>query len=106
MRTWVTVAAGILLAALLIFVVLSNAEDVTVVLPMLQWETKLWSAMVASAIVGASASLVLVTWPLVRLKLHTRRHQRRIAELEQEVHGLRTLPITTDTPRPTNTQKV
>jgi hypothetical protein len=47
-----------------------------------------------------------VTWPLVRLKLHTRRHQRRIAELEQEVHGLRTLPITTDTPRPTNTQKV
>jgi len=106
MRTWATVVAGILLAVLLIFVVLSNGAEVTVVLPLLQWQTKLWGAMVASAIVGASASLLLVTWPLVRLKLHTRRHQRRIAELEQEVHGLRTLPIAGDTPRPSSAQKV
>jgi uncharacterized integral membrane protein len=106
MRTWATVAAGILLTALLIFVVISNSDEVTVVLPLLQWRTKLWGAMVGSAIVGASASLVLVTWPLVRLKLHARRHQRRIAELEQEVHGLRTLPIATDTPRPSSAQKV
>jgi len=101
MRNWATIAAGILLAALLIFVVISNSDEVTVVLPLIQWRTKLWAAMV-----GAAASLVLVAWPLLRLKLHARRHQKRIAELEQEVHGLRTLPITTDTPRPTSAQKV
>jgi uncharacterized integral membrane protein len=106
MRNWATIAVGILLAALLIFVVISNSDEVTVVLPLIQWRTKLWAAMVGGAVVGAAASLVLVAWPLLRLKLHARRHQKRIAELEQEVHGLRTLPITTDTPRPTSAQKV
>jgi uncharacterized integral membrane protein len=106
MRTWSTVVAGVLLAALLIFTVLSNDTEVTVIMPLLQWRTKLWGAMVASAVVGAAASMLLVTWPLLRLKLQTRKHTRRIAQLEQEVHGLRTLPIASDAASPSSAQKV
>jgi uncharacterized integral membrane protein len=106
MRTWSTVVAGVLLAALLIFTVLSNDTEVTVIMPLLQWRTKLWGAMVASAVVGAAASMLLVTWPLLRLKLQTRKHTRRIAQLEQEVHGLRTLPIANDAASPSSAQKV
>jgi uncharacterized integral membrane protein len=96
MRNWLSVAFGVLLAGLLVYVVISNNDLVVVTLPFVKWPTKLWAAMVASAIVGAAASLVLVTWPLLRLKLQTRRHTKRIAQLEQEVHGLRTLPIASD----------
>ena len=49
MRNWATIAAGILLAALLIFVVISNSDEVTVVLPLIQWRTKLWAAMVGGS---------------------------------------------------------
>ena len=106
MRSWAAIGFGVLLAALLVFVVLSNDTEVTVVLPFLQWRTKLWGSMVASAIVGAASSFLLVTWPLLRLKLQTRRHTRRIAELEQEVHGLRTLPIASEPAPPQTASKV
>ena len=103
MRTWASLVLGFLFAALLVYVVISNNDIVIVTLPLVKWPTKLWGAMVASAIVGAGATLVLTSWPLVRLKLQSRRHTRRIAELEQELHGLRTLPIANDpaaAPRP------
>jgi uncharacterized integral membrane protein len=105
-RTWGTVLVGVLLAALLIFAVLSNDTEVTVIMPLLQWRTKLWGAMVASAVVGAAAAMLLVSWPLVRLKLQSRKHTRRIAQLEQEVHGLRTLPIANDAASSSSAQKV
>jgi hypothetical protein len=72
----------------------------------LKWPTKLWAAMVASAAVGAAATLLLTSWPLVRLKLESRRHSKRIAQLEQEVHGLRTLPIASDSAASSGGQKV
>jgi uncharacterized integral membrane protein len=96
MRNWASIAFGVLLAALLVYVVISNNDLVVVTLPLLKWPTKLWAAMVASAIVGAAAAMLLTTWPLVRLKLQSRRHAKRIAQLEQEIHGLRTLPIASD----------
>lgn len=106
MRSWFSIAAAVLLAVLIVFVVFSNDTEVTVVLPLVQWRTKLWGAMLASAVVGAGAAVVLVTWPLLRLKLQTRRHSKRIAELEQELHGLRTLPIANELPAPRPVQKV
>jgi uncharacterized integral membrane protein len=106
MKTWGTILIGIAFAALLIFAVLSNDTEVTVVMPLIQWRTKLWGAMVASAVVGAAASMLLVTWPLLRLKLQSRKHAKRIVELEREVHGLRTLPIASDVATPSSVQKV
>ena len=34
-----------------------------------------------------------LAWPLFRLRMRVRRQERGIDELEQEIHGLRTLPI-------------
>ena len=106
MRTWASIALAVLLAGLLVYVVISNNDLVVVTLPLLKWPTKLWAAMVASAIVGAGATLLLTSWPLVRLKLQSRRHNRRIAQLEQEIHGLRTLPIASDAASPQSVSKV
>jgi uncharacterized integral membrane protein len=108
MRSWVSIGTAVLFAALLVYTVISNTVEVTVVLPLWQWRTKLWAAMIGSAIVGAVAATLMVTWPLLRLKLQQRRHTRRIAELEQEIHGLRTLPIAGDSSASgrTQTQKV
>ena len=106
MRSWLSIGTAVLLAVLIVFVVFSNDTEVTVVLPLVQWRTKLWGAMLASTIVGAAAALVLVTWPLLRLKLQSRRHSKRIAELEQELHGLRTLPIASEPAAPSPVQKV
>ena len=96
MRSWISLGTAVLFAALLVYTVISNTDQVTVVIPMWQWRTKLWAAMIGSAIVGAVATSLMVSWPLLRLKLQQRRHTRRIAELEQEIHGLRTLPIAGD----------
>ena len=106
MRTWASVVFGVLLAGLLVYVVISNNDLVVVTLPLVKWPTKLWAAMVASAIAGAGAAILLTSWPLLRLKLQSRRHARRIAELEQELHGLRTLPIANDPAAPRPVQKV
>ncbi len=105
MRTWGSIAFGVVLAGLLVYVVISNNDIVVVTLPLLKWPTKLWAAMVASAVFGAGAAMLLTSWPLLRLKLQSRRHAKRIAQLEQEIHGLRTLPIASDA-SPQSAQKV
>jgi uncharacterized integral membrane protein len=96
MRGWASVVVFALFAALLVYVVISNNDIVIVTLPLMKWPTKLWAAMIASAVVGSLVTSLLMSLPMVRLKLLSRRHARRIAELEQEVHGLRTLPIASD----------
>ena len=106
MRFWVGLVAAIAAVILVVMLVLRNGDQVNVDLLAFIWPTKLWAAMVASALVGAGLTALVLAWPLARLKLHTRRHGKRIAELEQEVHGLRTLPIATDTPHPSSAQKV
>jgi uncharacterized integral membrane protein len=105
MRTWGSVVLGVLLAGLLVYVVISNNDIVVVTLPLVKWPTKLWAAMVASAVVGSGATMLLTSWPLLRLKLQSRRHTRRIAELEQELHGLRTLPIAGEPVAPQTVKK-
>ena len=53
----------------------------------------LWAALLGSAAVGALLALFALSPSLVRLRLRTRRQSRDIDKLEQEVHGLRTLPL-------------
>ena len=106
MRGWTTLVVGALVAALVVYAVLSNGQEVIVALPFVAWPTKLWGAMVASALVGAGVATLLFAWPLARAKLAARRQAKRIAQLEQEIHGLRTLPIASDSVPATTTQKV
>jgi uncharacterized integral membrane protein len=111
MRFWVGLVAAISLAVLVAALVYYNNDQVTVHLLFgAPWETKLWAAMVASAVIGSGLTALVLAWPLARLKVQARRRAKRIHELEQEVHGLRTLPIASDiatpSPAPKLTSKV
>jgi len=106
MRGWGTLLFGALLAAIVVALVVGNGDPVTVHLLVGQWTTKVWGAMVAAAVFGAAAAALVLIWPVVRLKLQVRRQTKRISELEQEVHGLRTLPIASDPAGASSAQKV
>jgi uncharacterized integral membrane protein len=107
MRGWVTLVAGGVLAALIAFAVAKNGQVVDVNLPFAHpWPMELWRALLVSALLGALLATLLFSWPLTRAKLTTRRQAKRIAQLEQEIHGLRTLPIATEGAPPTTPQRV
>ena len=72
----------------------SNNEPVTLDLLITTYTpVPLWVGLVGAAVVGGLAVLFALSPSWVRLRLRTRRQARSIAELEQEVHGLRTLPL-------------
>ncbi len=72
----------------------SNDDPVTLELLITTYAAvPLWAALVGAAAVGGLAVLFALSPSWVRLRLRTRRQARSIAELEQEVHGLRTLPL-------------
>ncbi len=56
-------------------------------------EVPVWMALFGSALFGAAIALVVLAWPLFRLRMRVRRQERSIDEFEQEIHGLRTLPL-------------
>ena len=96
MRGWGSLVFAALVAALVVALVVGNGDPITVNILLVQWPTKVWGALVAAAAFGASASALVLIWPVIRLKVQARRQSKRIAELEQELHGLRTLPIAGD----------
>ena len=96
MRGWGSLVFAALVAALVVALVVGNGEPITVNFLFVQWPTKVWGALVAAAAFGAAASALVLIWPVIRLKVQARRQSKRIAELEQELHGLRTLPIAGD----------
>jgi len=53
--------------------------------------------ILGSLLLGAIAAALLCSFPIIRMRLRQRRSTKRISELEQELHGLRTLPLTEDT---------
>lgn len=106
MRGWGSLVLAALVAALVIYVVISNGDQVTIVLPFIKQTTELWKALVVAAAFGAAGASLVLTWPVVRLKVQARRQSKRIAELEQEIHGLRTLPIAGDAAGASSAPKV
>lgn len=59
-------------------------------------DLRLWQAVLGALGLGAGAIVLTFAWPVVRMRLQLRRQTRRIRELEQEIHGLRTLPLAED----------
>ena len=107
MRGWITLVAGAVLAALIAFAVARNGQVVDVNLPFVSpWPMELWRALLVSVFLGAGLATLLFSWPLARAKLATRRQAKRIAQLEQEIHGLRTLPIANESVPPTTPQRI
>lgn len=96
MRGWISLALALLFALGVAYFVTANLVSVSVQLPGVTLEEPLWLAMLAALLVGAAAALGACGLSIVRLKLEVRRQAKRVAELEQEVHGLRTLPIAGD----------
>jgi uncharacterized membrane protein YciS (DUF1049 family) len=94
MKTVLRIAAVIALLAYAALVVARNRADVTldlVIFPALAVEV--WHVLLMSALVGAALTALLLAWPILRLRLQVRSQSRQVTRLEQEVHGLRTLPI-------------
>ena len=106
MRGWGSLVFAALVAVLLVALVVGNGEPITVNFLLVQWPTKVWGALVAAAAFGAVAAAIVLIWPVIRLKVQARRQSKRIAELEQEIHGLRTLPIAGDTAGASSAPKV
>jgi uncharacterized membrane protein YciS (DUF1049 family) len=106
MRGWGSLVFAALVAALVVALVVGNGEPITVNFLIVQWPTKVWGALVASAAFGAVAAVLVLIWPVIRLKVQSRRQSKRIAELEQEIHGLRTLPIAGDAAGASSATKV
>jgi uncharacterized membrane protein YciS (DUF1049 family) len=96
MRGWGSLIFAAVVAAIVVALVVGNGESITVNLLVVQWPTKVWGALVAAAALGGLVSALMLSLPVFRLKVQTRRQAKRIAELEQELHGLRTLPIAND----------
>ena len=96
MKGWISLAFVVLVAAVVVALVVGNGEPITVNLLIVQWPTKVWGALVAAAAFGAVAAASVLVFQVIRLKVQARRYSKRIADLEQEVHGLRTLPIAGD----------
>ncbi len=93
MRMVLRVLAGVLLIALIVALIEYNQEAVEVDLLIGSSQVGVWQVMLISFLVGAGGTALALTWPLTRYRLRLRRGRKRIAELEQEVHGLRTLPL-------------
>jgi len=106
MRGWGSLVFAALVAAVLVALVVGNGEPVVVNLLLVQWPTKVWGALVAAAAFGGAAASIVLIWPVIRLNLQARRQSKRISELEQELHGLRTLPIAGDIAQTSSAPKV
>ncbi|MEE8556618.1 MAG: LapA family protein [Myxococcota bacterium] len=90
---------GVLVAVVVVALVAGlffngNPEPVTVnLLFSTRPDVPLWRALLGSFITGGLAVAGVASWPYLRLRLRVRTQARQITRLEQEVHGLRTLPL-------------
>lgn len=100
MRTWAAVVAAVsVVLGLVWFSVRNNQriEGVDLIYTTIP-ELPLWLLILTCVALGALVSFLLTSVPLLRLRLRARRASKRIAKLEQEVHGLRTVPLADEAP--------
>ena len=99
MRTWTTVAAVLAVVGALAYVASLNTAPIGEIDLFVKAfsDVPTWLALLGSFVIGASLVALVFTWPILRLKLNVRRARRRIDQLEQELHGLRTLPLGEET---------
>lgn len=84
------------------FIVTNNAETVRVGLLFTTFESvPLWKGLLGAFVFGMGVTGLGCGASLLRLRLRARRQAREIAGLEQEIHGLRTLPLDFE-PTPTD----
>ena len=95
MRSWLSAGIALLLGAFIVLAVVRNLGTI----PKVDWvfgsatEVPLWCALSVSALIGGLLAAAILSIPALRMRLRLHRAERRIAQLEREVHGLRTLPL-------------
>jgi uncharacterized membrane protein YciS (DUF1049 family) len=94
MKAVLRIAAVIALVVYAALVVASNSARIDIDLIFFPVENvAVWHVLLLSALFGAAVTALVLAWPILRLRLQVRSQNRRVTRLEQEVHGLRTLPI-------------
>jgi uncharacterized integral membrane protein len=90
-------AAAIALAAYAAFFVAWNGDHVRIHLLFARFDgVPLWSVVLGAFALGAALVGTVTGFSLLRLRLRLRGQRREVGRLEQEVHGLRTLPLAPD----------
>jgi hypothetical protein len=94
-RTWLTVAVVLAAAGAAVYFASANATPIAEINLYFArpQNVPVWQALLAALLAGAALAALVFSWPIVRLNLGMRRARRRIATLERELHGLRTLPL-------------
>ncbi len=105
MRVWLVVLIVIAACAGLVYIGSLNSLNIAVIdLYLTRFDdVPLWAALAVSTLLGAGLSALVVSLPMMRLKLRLRRSKKRISQLEQEVHALRTVPLDETTKTRVNT---
>jgi uncharacterized integral membrane protein len=89
---WIGVVIAV--AAYAIYVAISNGDRVSFDLLFFRAEgVPLWLLVLGAFVLGAALTGAVATLALVQLRFRLRGQRREIGRLEQEVHGLRTLPL-------------
>ncbi len=96
MRMLLRVLVVVLLLGCVSWLVYKNDEPLVVDLVFGKIPVESWQLILGSLLLGALAAALACSWPLLRYRLRLRKSRQRIAELEQEIHGLRTLPLGDD----------
>ena len=96
-------AVAVAVIAYAVYVVSQNGQPVTIQLLFTSVVgAPVWSLLLGSFAAGVSLTALAFSWPLLRLRLAVRRQTRHVTRLEQEVHGLRTLPLSLEEPAPSD----
>ncbi len=94
MRGLISIVVLVIIVGFAAFMVHNNSERVSINLIFTVFMgVPLWGALLGTLVLGAVLAGLACLWPLLRLRLHVRRQRRQITRLEQEIHGLRTLPL-------------
>jgi uncharacterized integral membrane protein len=92
--SFVKYGLGIVAFVMVALFAISNSEQVKLNLLFGEFGPVPLSIFVIFAVAfGAAISAIGLGWTVASARMQTRRDAKRIAELEQEVHGLRTLPM-------------
>jgi uncharacterized integral membrane protein len=87
-------AAAIAFAAYAAFFVAWNGDHVRVHLLFGRLDgIPLWGVVLGAFALGAALVGAVAAWTVLRLRFRLRGQRRELGRLEQEVHGLRTLPL-------------
>lgn len=93
MKTLLRVLLGLIPAVYLAFLVNGNPELTKLNLLFGEMMVPVWLLVLAATLAGAAIASLSFAWPLLRGRMRLRKATQRVAVLEQEVHGLRTLPL-------------